>query len=106
MLGDRAALGGEVEELGQELCPGHAVDDGVVHLGDQPDHPVGHALDDVHLPRRLLRRERAAHHLGDRGPELGVAPGRGQRDPVQVIGQVELGIVHRRGFDPIRGGRA
>ena len=93
-LGHRTPLGSQVEQLGQHLRAGHAVDDGVVHLGDQPDHPVCHALNDVHLPRRLLRRERAAHHIGDRGPELGVPPGRGQRDPVQMIGQVEFGIIH------------
>ena len=54
-LGDGAALGGQVEQLGQHLGAGHAVDDGVVHLGDQPDPAVRHPLDDVHLPGRLLR---------------------------------------------------
>ena len=36
-LGHGAALGCQVEQLGQHLGAGHAVDDGMVDLGDQPD---------------------------------------------------------------------
>ena len=39
-------------------------------------------------------RQRAAHHLGDLGPELGVAARGRERDPVQMVGQVEVGVVH------------
>ena len=66
-------------------------------FGDQPDLAAGHALHDVHLPRRLLRRERTTHHLGHLGPELGIAARRRQRDAVQMVGQVEIGVV-----DPAR----
>jgi len=92
-LGHRAAFRGQVEKLGQHLGAGDAVDDGVVDLGDEPDHAFGHALDDVHLPRRLLRGERTPHHLGHHGPEFGVAPRCRDCDSVEMVGQVEVGIV-------------
>ena len=85
---------GQVEQLGQHLGAGHTVDDRMVHLGDEPDHAVGDSLDDVHLPGRLSRREGAAHHLGDLGPEFGIATRSRERHAAQMVGQVEVGVVH------------
>ena len=63
-------------------------------LAISPTMPLGHPLDDVHLPGRLSRRERTAHDLGHLGPEFGIATRSRERDAVQMVGQVELGVVH------------
>ena len=93
----RAALRREVEQLGHQRHAGHAVDHRVVHLGDQPDPAVGQALDDVHLPWGLLKIERAPHHLGRLGAQLHLAARGRQGDPVQVVVEVEGGIVDPAG---------
>ena len=42
----------EVEEGEGDLDRAHPVGDGVVQLLDQRRAPVGHAVDEVHLPQR------------------------------------------------------
>ena len=93
-FGDGSALGREVQQLRQHLGAGHAVDDGMVHLRDQPDLPAGEPLNHVHLPWRLPGCEGTAHHLGDKCRELGLATGRRERGAVKVVVQLELRVVH------------
>ena len=93
-LDGRAAFGGEVEQLRHQRGAGHAVDHRVVHLGDEADPAVGQVLDDVHLPRGLVGLERSAHDLGHHLGELLVTTGCGQRNPEEVVGEVEVGVVH------------
>ena len=76
---------------------GDAVDDGVVDLGDEPDAAVGHALDDVHLPGRLVRRERAAHHLGHQVVNSASPPGAGRAPPVEMVARSNSGSSTQRG---------
>ncbi len=63
-------------------------------LAISPTRAVGHPLHHVHLPGRLLGRERAPHHLGDLGPELRITPRCRKGDAVQMVGQVEIRVVH------------
>ncbi len=88
-----ASLLAQVEQLRHKLHAGHTVDDGMVDLGDQTDPATFDPLDDVHLPRRLIRIERMAHDLGHQGGQLGVTSGSGQRHPMKVVIEVEVGII-------------
>ncbi len=89
-----AALGRDVQQMGQHLGTGHTVDDGVVHLGDQPDFAARQPLDNVHLPGGLRGNEGSSHHLGDLRVELVLAAGGREGGPIQVVRQVEVGVVH------------
>ena len=65
----------------------------MVHLGHQRRPLALEPLDHVHLPQRSVGVELAAHHAGDEGVELGLAAGRRQAGPAQVVVEVEVGIV-------------
>src|SRR5690606_4714181 len=72
-----------------------AVGDHVVHPLDQGGAPVGQAGDHEELPRRMGRVERAGDHASCTVEDL-VLLGRGGAadvDPVQVVVDVEVGIL-------------
>ena len=89
-------VGLEVEELGQQLGPRHAVDGGVVDLRHQTHVAVLEPLDDVHLPQRLGAIELAAAHVAHVAGQLLEAARRRQRGAAQVVVEVEVLVV-----DPI-----
>jgi hypothetical protein len=70
-----------------------AVGDAVVDPGH---HRAAAAvvLDVLELPQRLREVERRAHERADHLLQLGLAPGVGQGDPLQVRAQVEGRVVH------------
>ncbi len=73
--------------------PADAVEDGVVHLGDERRPLPFQPFDDVHLPQRPVRVEAAAHDRRHETVELGCATRRGQAGPHQVVVQLELRVV-------------
>ncbi len=66
----------QVEQRGDHLDTGRAVDQRVVHLGDERLIAVLQPLDDVRLPQRMATIERPAGDVGDEGGEL---PGAARR---------------------------
>ena len=71
--GTTRVLGVQVEEGGQHGGAAHPVEDGVMHLGHQRRAITLQTLDHVHLPQRPVGVERAAHHRGHEGVQLGLA---------------------------------
>mgnify|MGYP006137786031 CR=1 FL=1 len=57
-LRGRRRLGLEAAQVGQQAHARHAVDGGVVHLGEHCDPAAGQALDDPHLPQRARAVQR------------------------------------------------
>ena len=83
----------EVEDLGHEVDTHHAVDGGVMHLGDDAHVPALEALDDPQLPERAAAVERAPGDLGRELGELVGAAGGRERRPPDVVVEVEVGIL-------------
>ncbi len=73
---------------------GQAIDDGVVGLGQHREPTRLHTLDEVHLPQRAVAVELAAHDSCDQLVQLLVGARPRQRRPVDVVGDVELLVVH------------
>jgi hypothetical protein len=86
-------LGGDVEEHGGDVDARHAVDQGVVGLGDQREAVVVDAVDEPDLPQRAA----AVQALGEQPPgqalELLVVARRRQPGVAQVVAQVEVRVV-------------
>ena len=57
------ALG--VEDHGQQLRSGDAIDHAVVHLCDQPPSALAEPLDEPHLPQGPVTVELLGHHACD-----------------------------------------
>ena len=83
----------EVEDLGHQVDTHHAVDGGVMHLGDDADVAVLETLDDPQLPQRAAAVERAPGDLGRQLGELVEAAGSRQRGPPDVVVEIEVGIL-------------
>jgi hypothetical protein len=60
----------EIEEGSQDGRPADAIEDGVMHLGDQRRAFAGQTFDQIHLPQGTVRVEPTAHDRGDEGVEL------------------------------------
>ena len=103
LLAGRAGLGIDVEEHLGEAGTGHAVDDGVVHLGEQRHPAALEALDHPGLPERLAAVELQRRQLPDELLQLPLPTRRGHADPTDVELRVELGILDPAGpIDPER----
>ena len=77
----------------EDLDTHHAVDGGVMHLGDDADVAVLETLDDPQLPQRAAAVERAPGDLGRQLGELVEAAGSGERGPPDVVVEIEVGIL-------------
>ena len=66
----------------------------MVKLADQPPTTRAGALDHPHLPQRPAAVKRLRHHPSDQGSQLPRAAGAWQRGVAQVIGQLEVRILH------------
>ena len=86
-------VGGEVEQLAEELCAGDTVDGAVVDLGDEGEVAVLEALDDVHLPEGLLAVQRPAADVADELAELLQAARRRKGGAAKVEVDVEGRVV-------------
>ena len=92
--GSSARLGLQVEQVDGELGARHAVDGGVVGLGDRGDEPVLEALDHVHLPQRpACGRAGRLMTSAANSASSSVAARRGQRGPAHVVVEVEVGVL-------------
>ena len=96
-------IGHQVEQDAEELRPGHAVDRGVVHLGDECDLAVFERLDDPHLPQGPVTVQLPAGDIGRKVGELAHPPRRGQSGPPQVVVDIELGVIHPEGMPQPQG---
>ncbi len=90
-------VGREVDEGGQHLGPGHAVDDGVVDLGDErrsgrPSRPSTTWNSHRGRDRSSGRAARSATSAASSA----VPPGDGQAGPAHVVVEVEVGVVDQR----------
>jgi hypothetical protein len=87
-------LGDGAQQHGEDVDGGEPVSHAVVRLDDEREAPALEALDDPHLPERAVAVERLR---GDAGRELlqllGVA-GAGQARVPDVVGEVEVDVVH------------
>ncbi len=93
---DLAPLGAGVEDGGEDLVPGDAVDGGVVHLVEQRHAPVLEPLDHVQLPQRPGAVQRPGVQARDGLAQLGLgARGRDGR-----LAHVEI-EVEVRVLDPV-----
>ena len=90
-------VGLEIEEHGGQLAARHAVDDRVVHLGQDRDLAIGQAVDHPHLPQRDVPVELVADQVADEVAELLGPAGRGHPDVADVVADVEVGVL-----DPTR----
>jgi hypothetical protein len=89
----RLGLRREVEEVDEQVRARHAVDGGVVHLGDHPDPAALEPLGQPHLPQGAAAVELAARHVGGEVAQLADAAGGGERGPPHVQVDVEVGVV-------------
>ncbi|HTT00206.1 MAG TPA: wax ester/triacylglycerol synthase domain-containing protein, partial [Streptosporangiaceae bacterium] len=87
----------EVEQHGQQLGAGRAVDRRVVDLRVDGGAAAGQPGDQVDLPQRAAAVQRAGVQPRDLLGELGVRPGAGQRELADVVLDVEVRVV-----DPVR----
>src|ERR1700733_14990640 len=79
----------EVEERGQQLGPGDAVDDGVMHLDDYRDPSIRQSIDHVHLPQWPAAVEGTRGEVGNQALEFLPATRPRQSRPSNVV--VEVG---------------
>jgi hypothetical protein len=90
---DLAALGGRVEERGEDLVAGHAVGRRVVELREQAEVPVAQAVEQVELPQRPGAVEGARADPRDRLGDLALVAGRRDRRLAHVVLDVEVGVL-------------
>lgn len=86
-------IGGGVEHDSEQIGARHAIDHGVMALGDQRPVLVLEALHHPHLPQWLGPVERLAHDPTDQVAELLVAAGGGESGVADVVPEVEVDIV-------------
>ena len=104
-LGSHGPLRADVEQLGQHPGSRDTVKEGVMDLGNQSDPAVVEPFNDVHLPGSLIRVERVTHDVGHQIAQPFSALRRRQCGPVQMVAQVELGVVHPAGVIQAHGHR-
>src|SRR5450755_1058431 len=66
----------------------------MVKLADQPPTARAGALDHPHLPQRPAAVKRLGHHASDQSPQLRRVAGVWQCGVAQVVGQLEVRILH------------
>ncbi len=86
-------MGLEIDELGEHVDSGGAVDRGVVHLGDDGRVAVLEALHHPHLPERPGAVELARRDVADDIGQLVRTPRGRHRDPTHVMLEIEPGIL-------------
>ena len=92
--GEVERLLGRVEQDGADVDRGDAVDQRVVHLGQERDAlAAGHALDDPELPQRARAIQAPRELLSDQLAQLLGAARRRQRGTAHVPAEVELVVV-------------
>ena len=91
--GHDAGPGAQVQEGGQDRGATDAVENGVMHLGEQRGAAPVQPFDHEHLPQRAIGVERAAHGGGHERIELGPAPRCGEAGPGEVVVQFEIRVV-------------
>ncbi len=98
VFGPTSRVGLGLEHVGEHGGGGDAVGGGVVDLGHEAEVAVLDALDHPQLPERVAPVQLAAGDVGDELAELARPPGRGDLGPVEVVGQVEIGILDPQGM--------
>jgi hypothetical protein len=84
----------EIEEGSQDGRSADAIENGVMHLGDQRRAFARQTFDQIHLPQGPVRVEPTAHDRGDESVEFPRPTGRGQARSREVIVQIEVWVVH------------
>ena len=84
--------GRQIHAARQQIRRGHPVGERVVDLADHRDPVIGQALDEVHLPQRVIAVQRRAGDLADRLVELATTARRGHSPRPHVVGQVDVAV--------------
>ena len=91
-------LGLQVEQRGHQVATGGTVHHRVVDLGHQGDGPVGEAVGQPRLPQRAVAAEGAAAHLAHELLELVAARVGAEVATVEVVVELEVGILDPSGM--------
>ena len=86
--------GAAVAKLRQHLRRGDAIGDAMVDLHQQRPPIVGEPFDDPALPQRAVAVQPLLHDAGDQPEQLGVIARIRQRDAMEVMRDVEVGVIH------------
>ena len=83
---------GQVHEPGEQIGRGHPVSQCVVHLADERETVVGHALGEMELPQWVAAVQRCARDPADHLVEFASAAGCGHLHAAQVIVEVDRAV--------------
>ena len=87
----------DVENDGEQVDAGHAVDHAVVNLRDERPLVVGEALDQPDLPQGAATVEALRHEPGHEGAQFGVVARPGESGVANVVADVEMLVIDPHG---------